>query len=126
MLSAVQVFIFLCGRGVSAQKDASAIREGRELYQQHCISCHGLEGTGDGPAASALKVPPADLTRISHRSRGFPSEKVLDWIEGEKYAVGHGSREMPVWGKRFRRAGQTGRPGEIQALASYLESIQKK
>lgn len=41
---------------------ASAIVEGARLYPEHCASCHGTEGHGDGPAAAGLRIPPADLT----------------------------------------------------------------
>lgn len=104
----------------------SDIQRGRALYSQYCRSCHGVTGTGDGPAASSLKVAPADLTSISKKYSGFPKEKVMDWIDGTKYAAGHGSREMPVWGKKFHRglAGK-GVSGEVQALTEYLKSIQK-
>ena len=124
--------VFLSGALVAlaqqpqATNHADAVKKGHELYLQHCVSCHGSDGAGDGPAASALKVAPADLTAVARNYHGFPTEKIMDWIDGEKYAVGHGSREMPVWGKRFRRTGQPGMPGEVQQLATYLESIQKK
>ena len=111
----------------AADKSSSAsIKRGRTLYSQHCRSCHGVTGTGDGPAATSLKVPPADLTAISRKYSGFPSEKVMDWIDGVKYAVGHGSREMPVWGRRFGRADiGSAMPSEVKALADYLQSIQR-
>ncbi len=105
---------------------AAGVQKGRALYSQYCRSCHGVTGTGDGPAASSLKVPPADLTSISKKYSGFPDEKVMDWIDGTKYAVGHGSREMPVWGKKFRRgSGGKGVSGEVQSLNEFLKSIQK-
>jgi mono/diheme cytochrome c family protein len=34
---------------------------GRDLYQRHCLACHGAGARGDGPAAAALVHPPADL-----------------------------------------------------------------
>ncbi len=119
--------VLLLARGAANAEGDPALTKGRALYSQYCRSCHGEAATGDGPAASALKIRPADLTRIAKRYNGFPNEKVMDWIDGEKFAVGHGSREMPVWGKRFRRTaeGETGAPGEIPSLARYLESIQR-
>ena len=110
------------------QDSETALKIGQRLYSQYCRSCHGEEATGDGPAATALKVRPADLTQIAKKYDGFPTERVMDWIDGEKYAVGHGSREMPVWGKRFRRSASGDRtaPDEIEALAKYLQSIQPK
>jgi putative copper export protein/mono/diheme cytochrome c family protein len=41
---------------------ATSIADGAALYPQHCASCHGSEGRGDGPAARGLRIPPADLT----------------------------------------------------------------
>lgn len=38
-----------------------SLQEGKSLYVQHCQSCHGQSGRGDGPAAAALTPVPADL-----------------------------------------------------------------
>jgi mono/diheme cytochrome c family protein len=35
---------------------------GRSLYNEKCWPCHGPTGRGNGPAASALRPPPADFT----------------------------------------------------------------
>lgn len=40
---------------------AQSVQTGRQLYGQHCESCHGTEGKGDGPLASSLNPPPSDL-----------------------------------------------------------------
>lgn len=37
------------------------VTQGAGLYAAMCISCHGRDGTGNGPAATALSVPPANL-----------------------------------------------------------------
>lgn len=108
----------------SKESDDASAKKGRALYTQYCVSCHGSSAKGDGPAASALKVAPADLTGIAKRYNGFPEEKIMYYIDGEKYAVGHGSREMPVWGKRLRR-GKTEAQSDVYALTRYLASIQK-
>jgi mono/diheme cytochrome c family protein/uncharacterized membrane protein len=50
-----------------------SIAHGSALYGQNCASCHGVRGKGDGPGASALDVPPADLT----------AAHVLDHTEGD-------------------------------------------
>jgi putative copper export protein/mono/diheme cytochrome c family protein len=42
---------------------ASSIAHGQALFMQNCAACHGPEGEGDGPAAAALRVRPADLTQ---------------------------------------------------------------
>ncbi|MBM3944736.1 MAG: c-type cytochrome [SAR202 cluster bacterium] len=42
--------------------DAASIARGAELYTQNCVTCHGVLGHGDGPAAAGLQPPPLDLT----------------------------------------------------------------
>ena len=41
---------------------ADTITHGEAVFASNCVTCHGPAGRGDGPAAKALKVPPADLT----------------------------------------------------------------
>jgi putative copper resistance protein D len=41
---------------------AASIDKGRSLFAEHCASCHGQAGTGDGPAGAGLPRRPADLT----------------------------------------------------------------
>jgi putative copper export protein/mono/diheme cytochrome c family protein len=41
---------------------ATSIARGAALYPTNCAACHGAEGRGDGPLASTLPEPPADLT----------------------------------------------------------------
>ena len=36
---------------------------GEELYNRHCIQCHGPTSAGDGPATSTLIVPVPDLSK---------------------------------------------------------------
>jgi mono/diheme cytochrome c family protein len=40
--------------------DAGSIARGM-LFSQNCTMCHGESGRGDGPAASSLRIPPANL-----------------------------------------------------------------
>lgn len=50
--------------------NADAIERGEEIYQQHCVACHGGDGQGTGRIAQALSHPPADLTNNFHTSPG--------------------------------------------------------
>lgn len=45
-----------------ARYAANDIAAGAELYATHCVSCHGVQGHGNGPAAAGLRPAPADLT----------------------------------------------------------------
>jgi putative copper export protein/mono/diheme cytochrome c family protein len=53
----------------------ASIARGARLYSENCTQCHGVRGKGDGPAATGLKVPPADLT----------AAHVLDHSEGDVF-----------------------------------------
>lgn len=41
---------------------AESIAQGRRLFQNYCVVCHGVEGRGDGPWVEELAVPPGDLS----------------------------------------------------------------
>lgn len=104
---------------------------GQPLYERHCASCHGLDGQGDGPAAGALRTPPADLTGIARRRDGaFPRGEIARFVDGRFALSAHGSRDMPVWGTRFGEAipetdvAESITRGKIAALVEYLMSIQ--
>src|ERR1700676_4595335 len=42
--------------------NAEATLEGKKIYTQFCVTCHGTKGKGDGIAAPGLSKPPADHT----------------------------------------------------------------
>jgi mono/diheme cytochrome c family protein len=104
---------------------------GAELFARHCASCHGATGVGDGPAARALTRPPADLTHIAARRGGeFPDAEIAHWIDGRFDVPAHGSREMPVWGRKLAdpiaedASGEEVARGRIDLLVEYLKTIQ--
>lgn len=100
--------------------------EGRALYMKHCASCHGVDGKGGGAVAVSMKVAPTDLTLLKKKNNGeFPKFHVMAFIDGEKVVPAHGTREMPVWGRIFRRAkGDSAATMKVYALSKYIESIQ--
>jgi mono/diheme cytochrome c family protein len=120
---------FLIFTIASMAADTPSPISGKQLYQSYCGSCHGADAKGSGPVASSLKTQPTDLTSLSKNNSGkFPEMHVIHAIEGESLVGAHGSKEMPVWGQRFRRS--TGSPAEAQLLiknlTDYLASIQGK
>ncbi len=103
---------------------------GKEMYTNYCAVCHGTDGKGGGPAASALKVPPTDLTLLSKNNGGkYPVLKVTSAIHGEAALPAHGSKEMPVWGALFFNM-SGGHQSEVQQrvtnLTHYIETLQVK
>lgn len=71
---------------------------GEEMYLSYCAACHGNHGKGDGPAAAAMKQPPADLTVLAKNNGGtFPSSHVVQVLNFGVEAPAHGSKDMPIW-----------------------------
>lgn len=102
--------------------------KGVDIYRAYCASCHGAEGKGDGPVAPALATKLPDLTTIAQRNGGvFPTDRVRKIIVGDESVLGHGSREMPVWGPLFHQVEEDRDYGEVrlQNVTEYLKSIQK-
>jgi mono/diheme cytochrome c family protein len=111
---------------------AAILAFGEALYHEQCAACHGEDATGNGPAASALKVAPPNLTEISKRAGGtFPAARVVEIITYGGNIAAHGSGPMPVWGRVFSTEGGGGKIGAARsrqaliALKRYLETIQK-
>jgi len=101
---------------------------GAANFKAYCTVCHGVGGKGNGPAAGAMKTPPADLTLIAKRHHGqFPAAEVKAMIRGDATLAAHGTREMPMWGPVFRSA-DSAEMTELRLanLVNYLESLQEK
>ena len=99
------------------------------MYLAYCAACHGRSGVGDGPAAVALKTPPANLTILAQKNGGkFPSDSVMQVLRsGPANAKAHGSAEMPVWGALFSASLDSSTSTQrIYNLSKYLESMQVK
>lgn len=118
---------------------ATAQSTGEIEYMNSCVSCHGASGAGDGPIAGFLSGSLPDLTQLSANNNGvFPVTMVYSTIDGTITTGPHGTREMPVWGNRYRvRGEQLANPDfstdeamvfarfRILALTEYLAGIQQ-
>ena len=101
---------------------------GSESYVFYCAPCHGRGGTGDGPAASALRTRPADLTTLSERNGGaFPQERVMAYISGSgRQIAAHGASDMPIWGPAFRALDASDARAQVRmdGIVGHIESLQ--
>ncbi len=70
--------------------DAASIARGGSLYAQHCVSCHGAAGRGDGPQAATLNPRPPDMAQphtayhsdgylFNAITNGFPRTTMAAW-----------------------------------------------
>jgi mono/diheme cytochrome c family protein len=101
--------------------------QGADTFKAYCVSCHGVQAKGDGPAAMALKKVPADLTMIAKRNGGkFSASDVENVVMGTSVLASHGSRDMPIWGPVFQSLAPdaTFLKLRVANLVEYLKSIQ--
>ncbi len=111
----------------------AALTDGEELFHELCAACHGVSGTGDGPAASAMAKPVSNLTILTASNDGvFPFKQVEKSITGKSQVVAHGTIDMPVWGQRFEELRPDWKQFRRKALARqriynltlHIESLQ--
>ena len=104
------------------------VAAGKQTYMDHCAACHGADARGHGPAASALKKPPANLTTLALRHNGkFPEDYVSRVVRSGDPISGHGSSDMPIRGPVFSmydNGDELAVRKRIKNLCNYLASIQ--
>ena len=108
------------------------IVRGREYYLRYCAPCHGNDGDGRGPMASALKASPPDLRYLGERyGLPLPTGTIARFIDGRQDVAAHGPRDMPVWGRRFyevwaaKKSGEGDLQTQIRDIVQYLNAIQE-
>lgn len=137
---ALSLAVLSCGQAALAEgKDRPDA--GKREYMNRCAVCHGSSGKGDGGAIDILKTAPADLTTLSKKNGGvFPFDRVYAVIDGRQVTKGHGTRDMPIWGRELSMEGAkadeyfAGMPYDMEmyvrsrilALIDYLHRIQVK
>lgn len=127
-LIALTLLAAACMRTVSMPEPA----EGRALFAQNCVQCHGEDGRGDGPWAGSLDPAPSDLTRLAEDGT-FPRARILSVIDGYDRSDLPG-KEMPEFGLLLEGETvpvdtgdgiMTPTPRPLAAIMVYLESIQE-
>jgi mono/diheme cytochrome c family protein len=68
--------------------NAEATLEGKKIYTQYCVTCHGSKGKGDGIAAPGLSKPPADHSSDFVQKQ---TDGALFWI------ITAGNNPMPTY-----------------------------
>ena len=92
------------------KSDAASIAAGKALWSQHCSSCHGKTGLGDGNKAAQLKTTPPDLTKAAFQSQ----------TDGAMfYKVSEGRDDMPSFKKKIPDQ------EDIWNLVVYMRTLKK-
>lgn len=113
--------------------DMAVVAAGEIEYFNACAICHGVDARGNGILSRYLIVKPTNLRQLKLTADGgFPFWEVYRKIDGQAEIRGHGTRDMPVWGDRFRnqaggdnKSAQTQAAGRILSLVFYLQHIQE-
>jgi mono/diheme cytochrome c family protein len=78
---------------VTISLSRTAPTSGKQMYISYCTPCHGANGKGQGPVASALKTPPNDLTVLSKSNNGkFPDTHIVAVLENGTTIPAHGAQ----------------------------------
>ena len=88
--------------------DAASIAKGKELFSQHCKSCHGTKGKGDGPKASQLDTDCGDFTKATFQSQ----------TDGSLfYKTSEGRKDMPSFKKKIPET------DDIWAVINFMRTL---
>ncbi len=103
---------------------------GKQMFTSYCAPCHGVDGRGHGPVATALRSQPADLTGLARKNHGaFPDTHIISVLQFGAEIPSHGSSEMPVWGPilgRMNMANGEDKQLRISNLSRYIKAIQEQ
>ena len=100
---------------VTSEEIRGNAQNGKKLYEQFCLPCHGATGKGDGPTGQFLPVKPADFTQhMPHHVENWADYYFKITKEGGQ-AVGR-SPVMPAWGGQLK-------DGEIWDVISYIQAL---
>ena len=92
------------------KSNSESLSAGKTLWIQHCASCHGKTGLGDGTKAAQLKTQPDDFTKpgIQGQSDGALFYKIVA-----------GRDDMPSFKKKIPEA------EDIWNVVNYIRTLKK-
>lgn len=90
--------------------NSESLSNGKDLWNQHCKSCHGTKGLGDGPKAANLKTEPGDFSKADMQSQ----------TDGSLfYKIHEGRDDMPNFKKKIPEK------DDIWSLVNYIRTMKK-
>lgn len=112
------IIVVLCAvvLGTALVAHAADAEQGKKLYGQFCVTCHGESGKGDGAAAAALNPKPRDHTDKEYMSK-MSDDDMLKVIKNGGASVGK-SPLMPPWGASLK-------DDQIQDIIAYVRTLSK-
>ena len=74
------------------KSNGESINAGKELWVEHCQSCHGKKGMGDGTKAASLKTEPGNFSTADTQNQ--PDGSLF-------YKTSEGRKDMPSFKKKI-------------------------
>ncbi|HLH75889.1 MAG TPA: cytochrome c [Candidatus Binataceae bacterium] len=120
-LPAVLITLLLVGAPSARAQPATQADQGHQLFEQHCASCHGNDGRGNGFAITVLAMTglvrrPVDFTNAAAMKR-WTDEQLAQVIGKGGKATGKSSA-MPAYGDKLTAH-------DIADLVVYIRSLSK-
>jgi mono/diheme cytochrome c family protein len=93
------------GQSAPPKKTPELLTQGKKIYEQNCVTCHGPKGDGKGQLGAVLKPPPSDFTKPFNQwpnakgdlkkvfeviTKGIPNTSMVKWdqlSEQERWAL---------------------------------------
>jgi mono/diheme cytochrome c family protein len=106
--------------GPEPELTAERVERGRKLFRQHCESCHGPNGYGDGPSSVDMEdsfgnpIKPRNYHKAAEFKRGHTLRDIALTI-----ATGNDGTPMPSFRDSIKQE-------EIWDLASFVMSLENK
>jgi len=88
--------------------DEESLDQGKLLFREYCVFCHGRDGEGDGPYRERLEAIPANLSKLP----AALSDGDLAW------KIAHGRYPMPAWQGIIEEE-------DIWDIVNFIRSLQK-
>ena len=86
-----------------------SVKQGEQIFQKNCISCHGKSARGDGPLAKTLTPKPSNLRMMS----GMHADGDFAW------KISNGRGAMPAWKEMLKQE-------QIWHVVNYIQSLSKR
>lgn len=95
-------------------------KDGEQLFNSSCASCHGPNGLNNGALTPSLDPMPQPLASIAkHNSGEFPSDFLYAVLKGTDEKQAHKNRRIPPTGIPFTNE-------QLAALDQYVRSLQEE
>ena len=94
----------------AVKSNAESVNSGKELWAQHCQSCHGKKGLGDGSKAATLKTEPGDFSLAETQKQSDGSMF---------YKISEGRKDMPSFKKKIPEE------DDIWNLINFIRTLKK-